>query len=217
MLGRAISKNSLVLALFALCTAGVLATTYQLTKERVAKSERTAAAKALLEIVPQTMHDNDLLVDIIPVPEAAWSMLGLAQPANINIAKLHGEITTVIVPATAPDGYSGAIGLIVGVNRDGSLAGVRVLTHGETPGLGDKVDLRKSGWVLGFIGKSLSNPTIDSWAVKKDGGEFDQFTGATITPRAVVKQVRKVLEFAEHYQSQLFNLPPAGDEEAPDE
>ena len=119
----------------------------------------------------------------------------------------------MIIPATAHDGYTGDIDLIVGVNVDGTIAGVRVLNHRETPGLGDKVDLRKSDWVLDFSGRSLSDPTANLWAVKKDKGVFDQFTGATITPRAVVAVILRTLQFAANNRTELFQLDdePAGD------
>jgi electron transport complex protein RnfG len=113
-------------------------------------------------------------------------------------------VVAAVIPATAPDGYTGAIDLIVGVNADGSIAGVRALAHKETPGLGDKVDIRKSDWVLGFNGRSLGNPELAGWAVKKDKGVFDQFTGATITPRSVVAATLRVLQFAQENRKSLF-------------
>ena len=112
--------------------------------------------------------------------------------------------TTLIVPAIAHDGYSGDISMIVGVKRDGSIAGVRVLLHKETPGLGDKIELKKHQWILNFNGKTLTVPVIEEWKVKKDGGVFDQFAGATITPRAVVGQVKRVLEFVAANEQSLF-------------
>lgn len=195
MLGASISKNSLLLAVFALIAAGGLALTNEGTRERIQKAERAAQQKALFEIVPRSRHDNDLLLDTLPVPENAWHLLGLKKGGEIHIARQNGQVVAMIIPAVAPDGYSGDIRMIVGINRDGSVAGVRVLAHNETPGLGDKVDLKKSDWILSFNGKSLAAPAPADWAVKKDGGDFDQFTGATITPRAVVNQVRRVLEF----------------------
>lgn len=197
MLGTSISKNSLLLATFALFAAGGLALTNEGTKERIQQAERAAQQKALFEIVPRSRHDNDLLLDTMPIPQDYWATLGLKSGGNIHIARQQGEVVAMIIPAVAPDGYSGDIRMIVGVNRDGSIAGVRILTHNETPGLGDKVDLKKSDWILSFDGKSLLTPAATAWAVRKDGGEFDQFTGATITPRAVVNQVRRVLEFIE--------------------
>lgn len=200
MITQAIRKNSIILTIFAICTAGLLAVTFQGTKERITASERAAAQKALLEVV--TKHDNDLLADTKQIPETALAQLGLKGPEVVNIARVDGHIDAVIVPAIAPDGYSGAIRLIVGVDHNMNITGVRVLSHKETPGLGDKVDTKKTNWVHGFNGKSLTNPSV--WAVKKDGGEFDQFTGATITPRAVVRQVEKVLQFVDEHKDMLF-------------
>lgn len=204
MLGTSISKNSLLLGLFALVAAGMLAGINEGTKERIANEVRIAQQRALYEIVPRQAHDNDLLLDTRSIPTGAWGALGLPKGGELHIARQDGEIVALIIPATAPDGYSGEIGMIVGVNRDGSVAGVRVLNHRETPGLGDKVDLKKSSWVLDFAGKSLLNPQSKDWTVKKDGGEFDQFTGATITPRAVVNQVKRVLEFVQAHEAELF-------------
>lgn len=204
MLTQSISKNSLILATFALVTAGVLALTFMKTAPRIAEAEKRAAQKALLEIVPSARHDNDMLHDVWQIPPERLAELGLSAESNIHIARVDGEPIAFIVPATAKDGYSGDINMIVGVNVDGSVAGVRVLSHKETPGLGDRVDLNKSPWVLSFNGKSLQNPIKDRWKVKKDGGEFDQFTGATITPRAVVNQVKQTLEFFAANKSDLI-------------
>lgn len=195
MLGKSITKNSLILGTFAAITAGLIAFTFQQTKDKIAEQERRAAQQALFQIVPQTRHNNDLLNNTTPLSSKAVEQFNLPEGTQIHVAKKDEQIIAYIVPAIAPDGYSGNIKLIVGVNIDGTIAGVRILRHRETPGLGDKVDLNKSSWILGFNGKSLSNPAPDQWKVKKDGGEFDQFTGATITPRAVVKQVKAVLEY----------------------
>jgi Na+-translocating ferredoxin:NAD+ oxidoreductase subunit G len=204
MLGRSIGKNSLLLACFALVTAGLLAGTFQLTRDQIEQAERAAAQAALFEIIPQALHTNDLLEDTMAIPQEAWGQLGLAQGGLIHRARQNDEVTAVIIPSVAPDGYSGAIRMLVGINRDGSLSGVRVLSHRETPGLGDKVDLSRSDWILSFDGRSLGNPQPERWAVRRDGGVFDQFTGATITPRAVINQVRRALEFSEEYHELLF-------------
>ena len=203
-LPKSIQKNSLLLLAFALVTAGLLAGTYEGTKEAIAESERRAAEKALLEIVPEERIDNDLLLDTIAVPESAWQQLGLKDGGKLHIARKQGEVIAIITNAVAADGYSGDIKLLAGVNRDGSVAGVRVISHTETPGLGDKIDLKKSDWITLFNGLSLKQPTLENWKVKKDGGEFDQFTGATITPRAVVNQVKNVLLFVQENQTTLF-------------
>jgi electron transport complex protein RnfG len=122
-------------------------------------------------------------------------------------ARKQNQPVATIFQVTAPDGYSGNIRLLVGVNSDQSLAGVRVLAHKETPGLGDKIEIEKADWIKQFTGKSLINPSESQWAVKKDGGEFDQFSGATITPRAVVNQTKRVLVWAQSHLNEAFNAP----------
>jgi electron transport complex protein RnfG len=210
---RQITRNSVLLAVFAICTTLLITGTYLLTKDRISVEERKAEEKALLQIVPRERHDNSMLDETIAVgPETEG--LGLRQEKRIYIARQAGEIIAAIIPTTAPDGYNGDIDLIVGINNDGTIAGVRALRHKETPGLGDKVDLKKSDWVLGFNGRSLENPAIANWAVKKDKGVFDQFTGATITPRAVVAATLGALQFAEANRDTLFadrTQPPAGE------
>lgn len=203
MLGKSIRSNSLALGLFALITAALLAFTDLKTKEPIAEAKREVAKRALLEIVPLERHNNDLLVDTLEVPAAYWPTLGI-KGGNINIARKGNELVAVIIPTVAPDGYSGDIHMIVGINVDGTIAGVRVTSHKETPGLGDKVDLNKHNWILGFNGKSLTNPKLKDWKVKKDKGSFDQFTGATITPRAVVQQVLKTLQYYKEDQQRLL-------------
>jgi electron transport complex protein RnfG len=206
MLRQSITRNSWLLAAFAVCTALLIAGTYLSTRERIAEQKRMAEEKALLEIIPRERHDNSMLDDVIAVgPEAAG--LGLAETRRIFLARRGEAVVAAIIPVTAPDGYSGDIELIVGVNADGSIAGVRVLSHKETPGLGDKVDLRKSDWILGFNGRSLNNPELAGWAVRKDKGVFDQFTGATITPRAVVAATLRALQFADAHSKTLFARP----------
>tara|TARA_R110002072_G_scaffold84388_3_gene191291 strand:- start:6025 stop:6672 length:648 start_codon:yes stop_codon:yes gene_type:complete len=206
MLGQSITRNSLLLALFAVCTTALIASTYLLTKSDIAHQKRLAEEKALLEIIPRSRHDNSMLDDTILVgPETPG--LELSEEKQIYIARQHGDVVAAIIPVLAPDGYTGEIELIVGVNADGTIAGVRALTHRETPGLGDKVDVKKSDWILGFAGRSLENPTPDGWAVKKDKGVFDQFTGATITPRAVVAATLRALQFAQANRKLLFEQP----------
>lgn len=204
MLSQSIQKNSLVLAIFALVTSLLLASTYLGTKDSISEAERRAAQKTLQEIYGAESHDNDLLADVLPVPEPYLSTLGLKSSADIHVVRQSGDLVGFIIPATAPDGYSGDIRLLVGVNVDGTIAGARVLTHNETPGLGDKVDTKKSDWILDFDGKSLNNPKEELWKVKKDKGYFDQFTGATITPRAVVNRVYKTLIFYREHRAELI-------------
>ena len=209
MIIKSMGFNSVVLALFALVTSLILATTNELTYERIEQSEREAAQRALLEIIPLERHDNDMLMDVQPVPEQYWATLGLKKGGNIHIARDQGQPVAAIIPAVTPDGYSGAISMIIGINFNGSIAGVRVVEHRETPGLGDKVDLKKSDWILSFNGKSLVNPQASGWKVKKEGGDYDQFTGATITPRAVVSQVLKTLQYFEDDRERLLQIAAA--------
>jgi len=204
MMRTSISRNSLLLGAFALVTAGLLAFTNEGTRERIVAAERIAAQKALLQIVPLERHDNDLLLDVVDIAPQHWETLGLDAGGKINIARSQGQAVAAIIPSIAPDGYSGKIKFIAGINHDGSVAGVRVLSHNETPGLGDKVDIKKSDWILGFNGRSLKNPEPNAWTVKKDGGDFDQFTGATITPRAVIKQMKRTLEYFEQNKDIIF-------------
>ncbi len=206
MLINSIRQNSIILGICAVITALLLAITYQGTKDRIAAAERKAAEKALLEIIPAQRHSNDMLVDTLEIPQHLWPTLGLEakDEPRVHVAMDGGEPVAIIVTAIAADGYNGDIKKLIGINLDGTIAGVRVIKHQETPGLGDKVDTNKSDWILSFNGKSLQNPGVDKWQVRKDGGHFDQFTGATITPRAIVNQVRKALLYFEEDRQRLL-------------
>lgn len=201
-----IRRNALGLGLFALVTAGAIAVAQVTTAERIEHNIRMAQARALNELVPVGTYDNDLLEDTLPVDKRFnQQLLGpLSEKDRIYLARQQGVVTTVILPVVAPDGYTTEIRLLVGIHADGTLAGVRVTEHRETPGLGDNIELKKSDWVLAFTGKSLQNPGEERWAVKKDGGDFDQFTGATITPRAVVKAVKLAQKFFAQHKDQLL-------------
>ena len=202
-----IRRNAIGLAIFAVVTAGAIAVTQVMTADRIAYNIKAAEARALNQILPANSYDNDLLNATMDVDSRFnQQLLGpLADNALIYRARNNGLVSAVILPAIAPDGYTTNIDLIVGINRDGSLAGVRVVAHRETPGLGDKIDTRKSDWILSFANKSLNNPTSEQWAVKKDGGDFDQFTGATITPRAVVRAVKRALMFFDMHKDLLLD------------
>lgn len=213
-MGRQLEKsmglNGKVLGLFALITSLLLAGTHLGTKDKIADSQRRAAQKALLEIIPEERHDNDILTDTLTIPQHYWSTLGLKKGSELHLARKNGTVFALIVPAVAPDGYSGAIEMIIGINMDGKIAGVRVLNHSETPGLGDKVELKKSPWVLSFNGKSIGSPSPARWKVKKDKGDFDQFTGATITPRAVVAQVERALHYFSEDRERIIKAASLG-------
>jgi len=212
-LSRSMLKNSLVLGLFAVVTVGAVTLLQQGTAERIQASERAAQLRVLGEILPAESYDNQLLDHSFDVQHP---LLGNRYPLPAYLATRDGQPSAVILQAVAPDGYSGAIHLLVGIRADGHIAGVRVLRHRETPGLGDKIELAKSPWILSFEGKSLANPAESGWAVKKDRGEFDQFAGATVTPRAVVAAVHRALQYFEMNKAQLLGATtsPVAPEEA---
>lgn len=205
MLASTMGKNSLLLGGFALLTTLLIAMTHSATEEAIEHNIAQAQQKALLEILPEKDHNNDLLKEAKAVPDP--EILGLRHEKAYFTARYDEQVRSIILPVTTRQGYSGDIDLIVGIHRDGSIAGVRVLSHRETPGLGDAIDLKKSPWILSFNGKSLNNPSEKGWNVKKDGGKFDQFTGATITPRAVTRAVKKALDYAEANHDVLFTQP----------
>ena len=192
-----------VLAVFAAITSVAIGWTYLATKDQIDMEVRRAEARQLLEIFPPETHDNDIVDDGFELV-ADTPLLGIREARQGYRVRRDDRVIGVILPATARDGYSGDIRALVGVRDDGTVAGVRVVAHRETPGLGDKVDLRKSDWILGFDNRSLSQPDLSGWNVEKDGGVFDQFTGATVTPRAVILATRRALEYARLNAETLF-------------
>ena len=202
-LAQSIRRSAIGLGLFAIITGGTIALTQQLTEDWIAEQVARAEAAALYEIIPESEHDNRLLEDTITLPPG--QRLGIEGPVTAWVARQDGEPTGLIFPAVAPDGYSGDIKLLVGVNLKGEVLGVRVTSHRETPGLGDRIELKKSNWILSFEGRSLDNPEPRNWNVKKNGGVFDQFTGATITPRAVVKAVQHTLIYFRKHRQEILS------------
>ena len=198
-----IGLSGTVLALFAAITSVAIGWTYLGTKAQIDHEVRRAEARQLLEIFPPDTHDNDIVDDVFEVA-AETALLGIRQARQGYRVRQGNKVIGVILPATARDGYSGDIRALIGVRLDGSVAGVRVVAHRETPGLGDKVDLRKSDWILDFNERSLTNPVLSGWNVEKEGGVFDQFTGATVTPRAVILATRRALEYATLNAATLF-------------
>lgn len=197
-----IRRNSIGLGIFAVLTAGLIALTQVLTAETIKDNIVQAQIAAFNEILPADRYDNDLTQD------SAWlepdPLLGSAEPVQVHIARKDNTVEALIFETIAPSGYNGNLYLLVAIDKQGIVTGSRVISHKETPGLGDKVDLKKSDWILSFANTSLSNPNLSSWGVKKDGGEFDQFTGATITPRAVVRAVKNTLIYFEEHKEALL-------------
>lgn len=191
-----------MLTLFAVLGGGLVALSFQVTQEQIKKNERMTLLRSLNDIVPHQDYDNDLLADTREVDNP--TLLGTTEPVMIYRARYQGKPVAAIFTAAAPDGYNGLIRLLVGIRYDGTIAGVRVVSHRETPGLGDIIDQRHSSWILGFNGHSLSNPKEENWKMKRDGGDFDHQTGATISPRAVVKAVKNTLLFYRQFRQEVF-------------
>ena len=192
-----------VVGFFAVIGATLVGLSYVATADRIAQNEREALLAQMNAILPQDQYDNLLLQDYVDIQ--APSSLGTGQ-TRVYRARKEGSPVALILSPVVANGYSGDVNLIVGIGVDGRLAGVRALSHRETPGLGDKIDTEKSPWILSFNDKSLGNPVEDKWKVRRDGGVFDQFTGATITPRGVVNAVRKTLVYYRAKGKELFDM-----------
>jgi H+/Na+-translocating ferredoxin:NAD+ oxidoreductase subunit G len=194
-------KNALLLALFALVATGLLAIIQQLTAERVAENERQMLIKKLNSVIAADQYDNDIFNDRIYRADA---LLGTQAPQPIFRARKGSNPVALIVSIVAPNGYNGAISLLAGIDQQGVVQGVRVIQHKETPGLGDGIEYAKSNWITQFDQRALSTHHKSTWKVKKDGGDFDALTGATITSRAMVEAVFKGLQFAHQQGRRLY-------------
>jgi len=208
MIAKHMLRTGLILGVFAIIGTALVALTYDNTRERIATSERAYLLRSLHALITPSIHNNDIFTDTVTVTS---SLMGTNKPTVVYRARMDGKPVAAVLTPIAPDGYNGTIKLLVAVLYDGTLAGVRVIAHRETPGLGDEIDEQRSDWILGFKGHSLQNPDKSGWAVKRDGGVFDQFTGATITPRAVVNAVHRSLQYYEQNKDLLF-APASNDE-----
>ncbi|WP_354624079.1 electron transport complex subunit RsxG [Psychromonas sp. MME2] len=184
-LKQRIAYPAILMGLVSLIVTCLLMLTNDLTAEPIAQRQREDLTLLLNQVLPADIYDNQPL-------DKKYDVMLKGQKYIFYRAKLHNKVSAIML-FTKSSGYSGDISLIVAIKADGELSGVRVLSHTETPGLGDKIELAKSDWILNFRGLSLQNPNKTGWAVAKDGGQFDAFTGATITPRAVVKGVYETL------------------------
>lgn len=194
--------TALALLVFSVVGSALLSGSFLLTRPTIEKSEQREKLVLVAQTLPTGSFDNDLIRDAMTLP--ADPLLGLKRAGSAYPARKTGETRAVVLEAVAPDGYSGEIHLLVGIQADGRIAGVRVTAHKETPGLGDYIDLARSAWIKKFDGRSLSDPLPELWKVKKDGGQFDYFTGATVTPRAVIKATRKALEYFAAHRAELL-------------
>jgi electron transport complex protein RnfG len=206
--------TAVILGLFAITGTTMVAFTYDRTRDRIAANEREALMRKLNVLIAKDRYDNTLFEDTLQVHDR--KLLGTNDAVTVYRARRGGKPVALVMTPVAPDGYSGTIKLLVGIADDGTLTGVRVSAHHETPGLGDAIDEERSDWIYGFDGKSLDNPPQEQWRVKRDGGAFDQLTGATITPRAIVKAVKKTLLYYREHRGELFaGASPSGSQAQP--
>lgn len=202
---RSMLRAAGILVSFAIFGALLVALTWESTEERIAANEREYLLRSLADVLPAGGYDNAVHEDAITVADPV--LLGSRNPVTVYRARLRNQPVAVVLTPTAPGGYSGPIRLLVGVHADGRVSGVRVVSHRETPGLGDKIEIERDDWILGFDGRRLGDPPRERWAVRRDDGVFDQFTGATITARAVVSAVRDALLYFEAHRDALFTTP----------
>lgn len=212
----AISKNAKILALFAIVCTAIVGLVHLLTKDEIQRQQQKQLLARLNSIIAVDSYNNDIYQDCFLLspsalntnPSQKGAQKGTQKAAQkVYRARLNDSAVAAAITTIAPNGYNGNIELLVAIKTDGSVSGVRTLKHNETPGLGDKIELRKSTWIESFNGKKLLDDNDSRWQVVKDGGVFDQFTGATITPRAVVGAVRKTLSYFNRHQAQIFSAP----------
>lgn len=209
MMIETIRKNAFTLGMFAVITTGVTAVVNYVTKPTVDHQTALQQKNLLDQVVPTDLYDNNIQQECLLVSDAR--ALGNDKPHHLYVARKGDQPVAAALETTAPDGYSGAIQMLVGADFQGKVLGVRVIEHHETPGLGDKIELRISDWINSFNGKVVHGADDKAFAVKKDGGEFDQFTGATITPRAVVNATKRTALLIETLPAKLASLPECGD------
>ena len=199
-------KTAITMLAFAFIGTSLLAYVFDITRAPIEASEKEARLALFKEILPLKLYNNDLLKETVEI--SPNDLLGNRTSTTANIAKYNNKTVGVVLEAIAHDGYSGDIKLLIAIRADGSISGVRVLAHKETPGLGDYIDIAHSKWIKLFDDESVSKTAETHWQVKKDGGKFDYMVGATITPRAVVKAVLKALQFYELNKQALFAVTP---------
>jgi electron transport complex protein RnfG len=191
--------HGLILGAFCLGFGMLLVMTNSFTKDDIALRAVEDRQNSLAQVIPDSIHDNNLATDTLTLKNDQGGEV------IAYLSTKEGKVTGVAFETSSP-GYSGAIKVMLGVDPEGKILGARVLAHKETPGLGDKIEVKKGDWILRFTGLSIGNPPLDKWKVKKDGGQFDQFAGATITPRAVVKAIREGLQFFDANKAKLMEF-----------
>lgn len=198
-------RAAIMLAAAAIAAFGLVAVVHEATRDRIAATARARELARFDQVLGGLPHDNDLLADTVTLRDP--ELLGTTAAVTAYRARFHGQPVAVLLEFVATDGYSGSIRLLIAVAPDGTVLGVRTVSHHETPGLGDFIDAGKSDWIRRFSGKSLGDPAAARWRVRKDGGDFDQYTGATITSRAVVGAVGRTLQFFTRHRDELLAAP----------
>jgi electron transport complex protein RnfG len=202
-------RSAVVLAVAAILAVGLVAVVNDRARPQIEASRRAEQLRQLTAVLGDVAYDNDPLADTLLVRDLEY--LGTTEPLAAHRVRRNGEPIAVLLNAVAPDGYTGALRLLVAIDAQGQLIGVRVLEHRETPGLGDFVEERRTGWIRQFDGRSLDAPPPARWQVRKDGGDFDQYTGATVTSRAVTHAVRDALTYFARHRAELLAAPPSPD------
>lgn len=197
MSSRSPLTHSAILGIFCLGFGLMLALTELVTSDPIRQRAEEDKQNSLAQVIPPGLHDNNPLNDAVTVP-------GAGEKAVTVFRALRNHRVTAVAYEIHGSGYGGEIKLMLGVDAEGKILGVRALLHKETPGLGDKIEPAKSDWITRFTGLSLGSPPVERWKVRKDGGDFDQFSGATITPRGVVTAIRGGLEFFAAHKAQLL-------------
>lgn len=203
--GGVIRTGATLALIAAICTA-LVAATYQVTHERIVANEKALLEQSLQPALAGLFYDSGVSESRIVI-EPPHDLPG-KDAAVIYRVFAGGEPVAALFAVTARDGFSGPIRILVGVGVDGTVSGVRILQHRETPGLGDKIESRRSDWVFQFDGRSIGDPVVTGWSIKSDGGEFDQLTGASITPRAVIKAIRDTLIYFDANREAIFRAEP---------
>jgi electron transport complex protein RnfG len=190
--------HGVILGAFCLGFGLLLAITDRITVDDIAARAMEDKQNSLSQVLPDGIHDNNPVTDTLAIKNAAGRGLTVYRARK-------GGVVTAVAYEIFGTGYAGEMKLMLGIDREGKVLGVRVLAHKETPGLGDKIEVKKGDWILRFDGLSLGNPPLERWTVKKDGGQFDQFAGATITPRGVLTAIRSGLEFFAANKAKLID------------
>ncbi len=194
-------RTPLLLVVVVIGAAAAIFITTQVTQQRIARNEQAWFQEQLHAVLNGVSFDNDPFNESMQIVAPD---LGTLRPMPAYLARRQKQTVAIALTTIAPDGYRGPMTLLIGIDASERIVGLRVLAHQETPGLGDAFEKRGSHWLEAFIGRSLQSPPQQRWAVRKDGGDFDQFTGATVTPRAIVKATRHALEYVHAHHQQFF-------------